>query len=135
MKVPQVTLPNMAKREDKEDYTTSVARHIFCNGCSVVFLVFLFCHVRQGNLGYFPFHLISVLFTGPSLHDFNLYRKFFTPSIIVKVLMLIDGHFACCMQPHHIHVYLVMPLLTSTDLIFLLADLQMIILRKPTCTA
>ena len=46
MKAPYATLLlNMAKKKDKEGYTTSVARHI-SNECSVVFLVFLFHQVQ-----------------------------------------------------------------------------------------
>ena len=50
--------------------------HYICcttNRCSIVLLVFLYPH------------LVSVLFAGPSLHDFNFYKKFFTLSAISDV--------------------------------------------------
>ena len=61
----------------KKFFTPSMlSKNVPCNRCSVVFLVFLFLLVRQqGNLGYFDSHLVSILFTGPSSHDFSFYQK------------------------------------------------------------
>ena len=38
--------------------------------------------LQQGSLGCFHPHLVSILFTGPPLYDFNFYRNFFYPQFI-----------------------------------------------------
>ena len=83
MKAPSVTLlPNMAKKKDKEDYITSVAKMYSSTDVMQSSLSFIFA-MFDSRVGYFhphhisvPFTGPSVPFTGPSLHDLNFYNKF-----------------------------------------------------------
>ena len=83
MKAPQtILLPNMAKKKDKEDYTTSVAQHILqLMQCSLSCLSFSPCSVA-GQSRVLSFPPCFCTFYRSSLHDFSFYTKFFTPSFI-----------------------------------------------------
>ena len=76
-------------------------KNVSCNGCSVVFLVFLFRHVRQwGSLGCFLFHIVSVLFTGPSLHDINFHKKNVLPLLQYDCYGSIRTIYPCFINPY-----------------------------------
>ena len=81
MIAPQATLlPNMAKKNDKEDYTTYVARHIFATDVVQSSLSFFFAmfgsRVTQGV--FIPILFPYFLQVLPYMTNF--YRNFFTPN-------------------------------------------------------
>ena len=86
-------LPNMAKKKDRKT-TLYLLHDIFLQSmqCSLLCLSFLPCSVAGQPRVFHPL-LVSVLFTGPSLHDFNFNIKFLP---LVSFLFVVCLGKECC---------------------------------------